>query len=84
MLVEWAVLVVFSDQFIREYSRFGFPGVVAVGIALPFDQILELPASTLEPVIDDGLHFVLFFASDQVGWRSVEIWPVSGSFAIGR
>jgi hypothetical protein len=78
------VLVIFSDQFIREYSRFGFPGVVAVGIPLPFDQILELPTSAVEPMIDDGLHFVFFFALDQVGWRSVIIRPVSGRFAIGR
>jgi hypothetical protein len=78
------VLVIFSDQFIREYSRFGLPGVVAVGIALPFDQILELPASTFEPVIDNGLHFIFFLVSDQVGWRSAEVGSVSESFAIGR
>jgi hypothetical protein len=77
------VFVIVLDQFICEYRRFGFPGVVAVGIPLPFDQILELLASTLEPVVDDGLHFVLFFASDQVGWWPVEVGPMSGSFVIG-
>jgi hypothetical protein len=54
-----------------------------VGIPLPFDQILELSASTFEPVIDDGFYFVFFFVSDQVGWWSAEVGPVSGSFAIG-
>jgi hypothetical protein len=75
--------MIFSDQFVCEYSRFGLPGVVAVGISLPLDQILELPASTFEPVIDDGLHFIFFFVSDQVRWWSAEIGSVSGSFTIG-
>jgi hypothetical protein len=84
MEVQRAVFVIFPDQFIREYCRFGLPGVVAVGIPLPFDQILELPASTFELVIDDGFYFVFFFVSDQVGWRPAEVGSVSGSFAIGR
>jgi hypothetical protein len=79
-----AVLVIFSDQLIREYRRFGLPSVVAVRVSLPFDQILELPVFTFEPVIDKGLHLVFFFASDQVGWRSAKVGSVSGSFAIGR
>jgi hypothetical protein len=78
------VPVIFSDQVIHEYSHFGLPGVVAMGVTFPFDEILELPASTFEPVIDDGLHFIFFFVPDQVGWWSAEVGSVSGSFTIGR
>jgi hypothetical protein len=76
--------MIFSDQFIREYCCFWLPGVIAVGIPLPFDQILELSASTFELVIDDGLYFIFFFVPDQVGWQSAEVGSVSGSFTIGR
>jgi hypothetical protein len=84
MQMEWAVLVIFSDQFLHEYRHFRFPGVVAVGISLPFDQILELSASSFELVVDYGLHLIFFFASDQVGWRSEKVRSVCGGFAIGR
>jgi hypothetical protein len=43
-----------------------FPGVVAFGISLPFDQILQLFPPTMTLVASDGLDFVLFFPIDKV------------------
>jgi hypothetical protein len=52
------------------------PRVVAVGISFPFEEILQLPFSSLESVIDDSFHFVFVFASDQFGRWSDEIGSV--------
>jgi hypothetical protein len=50
-----------------------FPGVVAFGIALPFDQILQGLAAPPSPVCADLFHFVFFFSINQVGWRLGEV-----------
>jgi hypothetical protein len=84
MPIQQIVLVILSDQLICQYGHFWLPSVIAMWIALPFDQVLELSAFSLEPVIDNGLDFVLFFVSDQVGWRSEKVGAVCRSFAIGR
>jgi hypothetical protein len=59
--------VVVSDHLIHMYVLFWFPGVVAVQVALPFDEILEVAFLPLETVIDNSFYFVFFFTSDQVG-----------------
>ena len=56
-----------------------FPRVVCIGIALPFDKILELSFTSEVTVINDGLDFVLFGVFDEVRW-----WPrVVGSMFCG-
>ena len=50
----------------------GFPGVIALRVALPLDQILQLFLSSMTSVAPDGLDLVLFFAFYQVrGWPRV-------------
>ena len=50
----------------------GFPGIVALRIPSPLDQILQLFLLPMMSVAFDGLDLVLFFASYQVqGWPQV-------------
>jgi len=62
----------------------GFPGIVAFGVSLPFDEILERSGPSMTSVAKDTLHFIFFFSSDKVRWWSGEVRAVCGSFAIGR
>jgi hypothetical protein len=46
-----------------------FPGVVAFGVTLPFDQILQGLAMPLSPVSVDLFHLIFFFPINQIrGW----------------
>jgi hypothetical protein len=38
----------------------GFPSVIALGVAPPFDQVLQLFSPPMTSVASDGLDFVLF------------------------
>jgi hypothetical protein len=50
----------------------GFPGVIAFGVALPFDQVLQLSFPSMTSVASDGLDFVLFSPFYQFqGWPRV-------------
>jgi len=48
----------------------GFPSVVALGVALPLDEVLQLSFLPMTLVAPDGLDFVLFLVVDKVRW-----WP---------
>ena len=39
-----------------------FPCVIAVWVASPFDQVLELPPASIVSVVCDGFHFIFFHA----------------------
>jgi hypothetical protein len=54
----------------------GFPGVIAFGISLPFDQILELPPPAVTAVVSNCLDLVLLPIIDKVRWGSREVLPV--------
>ena len=59
-----------------------FPCVVCIGIALPFDEILELSFTSKVTVIYDGLNLVFFGVFDKVrGWPHV-VGPMFHSFTI--
>ena len=61
-----------------------FPGVVAFGVSLPFDQILQglaLPPGLVGTYL---FHFVFFFSINQVQWRSGEVWSVRLHFSVSR
>jgi len=60
-----------------------FPGIVAFGVSLPLDEILESSGSSMTSVAKDTLHFVLLLSSDKVRWWSGEVRAVCGGFAIG-
>ena len=42
----------------------GFPGVICLGVSLPFDEVLERPASTMITMSADFFDFVLFLGVD--------------------
>jgi hypothetical protein len=46
------------------FSR--FPSVVAIGIAFPFDEILQLIASAIMAMRFDGFHFIFFFSINDI------------------
>jgi hypothetical protein len=53
-----------------------FPGVVAFGVACPFDQALQGFGPPPGPMGTDLFYFVFFFSINQIRWRSGEIWAV--------
>ncbi len=59
-----------------------FPCVVAFGVSLPFDEILESFCSSELSVCDDPFDFVFFFPIDEVRRRSGEVWAVRSCFMI--
>jgi len=64
--------MIFLYQVQRLQVGRGFPSVVAFGVALPLDQVLQLFPPSMTSVAPDGLDFVLFFAFYQVqGWPQV-------------
>jgi hypothetical protein len=63
-------VVVLFDQFWGMYLRCRFPRIVTFGVPLPFEEVLQLSGASMASVTPDGLDFVLFFTSDEVGWWS--------------
>ena len=59
-----------------------FPRVVCIGIALPFDKILELSFTSEVTVINDGLDFILFGVFDKVRWWPRVVGPMFRGFTI--
>jgi hypothetical protein len=53
-----------------------FPRVVGLGVALPFDQILELLLLPMVTVGTDGLHLIFFPPLHEVGGWSHKVDPV--------
>jgi hypothetical protein len=53
-----------------------FPSVVAFGVALPFDQILQGPGPPPGPVGADLFHFIFLLSINQIRWRSGEVGAV--------
>jgi hypothetical protein len=62
--------VVLFDQFWGMYLCCRFPHVVALWVAFPFEEVFQLFHASTVLVALNGLDFVLFFASDEVGWWS--------------
>jgi hypothetical protein len=72
-----------------EFDKFGrvnligvFPSVVAFGVALPFDQILQGLGPPPGPVRTYLLHFVLLFSINQIWWRSGKVGSVCLCFSV--
>ncbi len=60
-----------------------FPCVIAFGISLPFDEILESFRPSVLSVCDDLFDFILFFSVDEIrGWLG-EVWAMRSCFMIG-
>ena len=67
---------------IGEYIAVIFPGVVSLGVSLPFDQVLKNSSFPEVAVVSDGLDFVFFFPVDDVWGRSREVGSVLCRFLI--
>ena len=59
-----------------------FPSVIALGIAPPLYEILERSGASVESVISNLLHFVLFFIIDQVRWGMGIVWTMGRCFDV--
>src|SRR5713226_6500237 len=60
------------------------PGVVHLGVSLPFDEVLESSSPTGVPVIDDFFNFILFFSFNKVrGWSRI-VRTMCSRFTIGQ
>jgi len=72
------------DQFRGMNLLSWFPCVVAFGISLPFDEILQPFQPSELPVCDDSFHFVFLFSVDEVRRWSGEVWAVRSCFVVRR
>jgi hypothetical protein len=52
------------------------PSIVAFGVSLPFDQILQGPGPPPGPMGTYLFHLVFLFSIDQIRWRSGEVGAV--------
>ena len=77
-------LVILTDQLFGEDIPVIFPGVVSLGISLPFDQVLKSSPFPKPAVIPDGLDFVFLFSVDDVWGWSREVGSVLFCFLIRR
>ena len=59
-----------------------FPDVITFRIAPPLYEILEHSGTSVEPVISDLFHFILFFIIDQVRWGMGVVWTVGRCFDV--
>jgi hypothetical protein len=60
-----------------------FPCVIAFGVSLPFDKVLQGMTAPEVPMVPDGLHFIFCFPFDKVQWWSGEVWSMLCHFMIG-
>jgi len=81
MLLGLSALVLL-DELRRMHIFSWFPGIIAVWIACPFDEVLELTPTPIVSVIDNGLDLVLFLAFDQIRWRPREVGAVRSCFSV--
>ena len=54
----------------------GLPGVVALGVPLPLDQVLELSPPAVTAMVSNRLDFVLLSIIDKVRWGPREVLSV--------
>jgi hypothetical protein len=65
--------VVLFDQLRSMHLCCGFPGVVTLGVSLPFEEVLQLLLSPKVAVVSYRLHFVFIFSYCNVGRWSGEV-----------
>ena len=59
-----------------------FPGVVTFRVAPPLYEILEHSGTSVESVISNLFHFILFFIIDQIRWGTGVIGTMGKCFDI--
>jgi hypothetical protein len=80
---QWSASVICFNQLRGMDLVSWFPYVVALQVALPFEEILKLSGPSMILVAADLLHFVLLFALNEVRWRLGKVWAMSGHLVIG-
>jgi hypothetical protein len=59
------------------------PGVIALGVSLPLDQVLQGMTAPEAPMVPDGLHLIFCFVFNKVQWWLGEIWSMLCHLMIG-
>ena len=59
-----------------------FTGIVAFRVAPPLYEVLECSRSSMESMVPDLFHFVLFFIIDQVRWGTGVVWSMGKSLNV--
>jgi hypothetical protein len=75
-MLQWVTLMIFSEQPWGLDVFNGLPGIVALGIPFPLDQILELAPPAAMAMVSNRLDFVLLPIIDKVRWGPREVLPV--------
>jgi hypothetical protein len=76
--------VVEFDELGRMNLIGAFPDVVALRVALPFDQVLQGLGPPPGPMGTYLLHFVLLFSINQIWWRSGKVRAMRWCFSVRR
>jgi hypothetical protein len=61
-----------------------FPCVVAFGISLPLEEVLELSRLSMTSVTVDLLHLIFLFALNEVRWWLGKVRAMCSCFTIGQ
>ena len=75
-MLQRVTLMIFLEQLRGLDVLDGFPGVVALGVPLPLDQVLELSPSAVTAMVSNRLDFVLLSIIDKVRWGSREVLSI--------
>jgi len=75
-MLQRVTLVILPEQLRGLDVLDGFPGVVAFGIPLPLDQVLELPPPAMTAMVSNRLDLILLSIIDKVRWGSREVLSV--------
>ena len=59
-----------------------FPAVVTFRVAPPLYEVLEHSGMSMELVISNLFHFILFFIIDQIRWGTGVIWTMGKCFDV--
>jgi hypothetical protein len=76
--------VVFSDEVWGMHVCRTHPFVVAVGEALPLDQILELLHPPRPSMIEDLLYLLLFLPINNIRWQLGVVRPMCWGLVVWR
>jgi hypothetical protein len=75
-MLQWVTPVIFPEQ-LRGLDVFnGLPGVVAFGVPLPLDQVLEFSPPAMTAMVSNRLDFVLLSIIDKVRWGPREVFSI--------
>jgi hypothetical protein len=83
-MLEGVTLVVLFENFRGVHVFDWLPGVVAFGVPLPLNEVLELPPSAPPTMVSNALDFILFLIIDKVRRWPREVLSVLRRLFIGH